>query len=168
MLDDMLVVAQMETNNLVFEPQQVNIQEFLQRIVDEFQSIYRETYQIIYESQFNDEVMADPRLLRQIAANLISNAIKYSSEGKRIYVLLKQENGQVVLTMRDQGIGIPDADQTRLFQAFQRASNVGAVRGRLGLAIVQQAATLHQGDVHIESKVGVGTKVTVKFPVLVA
>ena len=70
------------------------------------------------------------------------------------------------LTVRDQGRGIPDDDQTRLFQAFQRASNVGEVRGTgLGLAIVQQAATLHQGDVHIESQVGVGTTVTVKFPI---
>ncbi|MEP6986121.1 MAG: HAMP domain-containing sensor histidine kinase, partial [Chloroflexota bacterium] len=166
MLDDMLVIAQMETNNLNYEPEQLNIEAFLRRIVDEFQSIHSESYQLVYESQFSDEVMADPRLLRQIAANLISNAIKYSPEGSTIEVVLEHQDGQIVLTVRDHGIGIPEDDQIHLFQAFKRASNVGVVRGTgLGLAIVQQAASLHRGDVHLESRVGVGTTVTLKFPI---
>jgi signal transduction histidine kinase len=110
--------------------------------------------------------MADPRLLRQIAANLISNAIKYSPQGSEVRIFLERDNGHVVMTVRDQGIGIPEADQRRLFTPFQRASNVGEVSGTgLGLAIVKQAVELQGGSVELGSKVGAGTTVIVKIPV---
>lgn len=78
---------------------------------------------------------------------------------------LERQDGQTILTVRDQGVDIPEIDQPRLFTAFQRASNVGEVRGTgLGLAIVKQAVDLHGGSIHLESKVGGGTTVTVKLP----
>lgn len=62
--------------------------------------------------------------------------------------------------------GIPDADQASLFNAFQRASNVGRISGTgLGLAIVQQGVDLHGGTVHLESQIGVGTTFTVRIPI---
>jgi signal transduction histidine kinase len=166
MLDDMLIVSQMETGKLDFKPEQLNIKEFLQRIVEEFQIIHGETHSLVFESEFSDIVMADPRLLHQIAAKLISNAIKYSPQGSEVRIFLERDNGQVVMTVGDQGIGIPEADQPRLFTAFQRASNVDGVSGTgLGLAIVKQALDLHSGSIELESKVGVGTTITVKIPV---
>lgn len=166
MLDDMLVIAQMESNNLACHPEALNIQEFLHRIVEDFQLIHGETYQIVYECLNTDEVKADPRLLRQIASNLISNAIKYSPEGRNIFVFLERRDNSLILTVRDQGIGIPQSDQAHLFQAFQRASNVGSIRGTgLGLAIVQQAATLHGGRVDLKSQVGEGTTITVTLSI---
>ena len=162
MLDDMLVVAQMESGNLDFYPEPLNIESFIQRIVQEFQFIHSETHSLIFESRFAGNVNADPRLLRQIAANLISNAIKYSPQGSEVRVTLDHQDAQVALVVQDQGIGIPEADQPRLFAAFQRASNIGDVSGTgLGLAIVKQAVELHGGTVHLESKVKVGTTVTV-------
>jgi two-component system, sensor histidine kinase and response regulator len=165
MLDDMLIVAQMETGNLDFNPESLNIETFLQHIVEEFQTIYGETHSLVYESQLNDMVMADPRLLRQVATNLLTNAIKYSPLGSEVEVLLERQNGQVMLTVRDHGIGVPVADQPHMFMAFQRASNVGEVRGTgLGLAIVKQAVDLHGGSIHVESEVGSGTTVKVGIP----
>lgn len=166
MLDDMLVVSQMETGNLDFSPERLNISELLREIVDEFQSIHTETCPLIFKSQFADDIMADPRLLRQIVANLISNAIKYSPQGNEVQVLLEYDNGHVRFSVQDQGIGIPDADQPRLFTAFQRASNTRDIPGTgLGLAIVKQAVDLHRGSIELESRVGMGTTVTVKLPV---
>jgi two-component system, sensor histidine kinase and response regulator len=165
MLDDMLVVSQMETGNLDFKPEQLNIEAFIQRMVEEFQTLHGETHPLIFESRFNGTTMVDPHLLHQIATNLISNAIKYSPKASEVGVSLERRNEQVVLTVQDQGIGIPETDQLRLFNTFQRASNVGDVRGTgLGLAIVKQAVDLHRGSVHLESKVGVGTTVTVCIP----
>ena len=165
MLDDMLIISQMETSNLDFRPERLNMADFLQHIVDEFQFIHTETCSLVFKSQFADAVMADPRLLRQIAANLISNAIKYSPQGSEMLVLLERNDRQIMFSIRDQGIGIPESDQPRLFTAFQRASNVGEVRGTgLGLAIVKHAVELHGGTVELESKVGLGTTVTVKIP----
>lgn len=166
MLDDMLIVTQMEVDGLKFEPQSLNLAQFFQNIVDEFRLIYGETHSIAYENSVSGEVNADPRLLRQIASNLITNAIKYSPQGKEICVSLSLVDNALVLSVADHGIGIPEADQQRIFESFQRASNVGRIKGTgLGLAIVQQAANVHRGVVHLKSEVGEGTTVTVKVPV---
>jgi two-component system, sensor histidine kinase and response regulator len=165
MLDDMLVVSQMETGNLDFKPEQLNIEDFIQRMVEEFQTLHRETHPLIFESRFNDTTMADPRLLRQIATNLVSNAIKYSPPGSEVRVTLDHDGSQYILTVKDHGIGIPEADQSRLFAAFQRGSNVKDRSGTgLGLTIVQQAVDLLGGSVHLESQVGAGTTITVHIP----
>jgi two-component system, sensor histidine kinase and response regulator len=166
MLDDMLIVAQMETGNLRFTPEALNIDHFLQKIVEEFQTIYGETHPIIYESQVNETIMADTRLLRQVTSNLLANAIKYSPHGSEILVKLERQKHQIMLTVCDHGIGIPEADQANLFTAFHRASNVGEVHGTgLGLAIVKQAIDLHKGSIDVVSEVGSGTSVTVGIPV---
>lgn len=165
MLDDMLIVSQMEAGKLKLIPERVNISEFLQSIVDEFQAVHAETCTLSFKSQFTDQIMADPSLLRQIASNLISNAIKYSRQIGEVQVSLKRDGNCVELSVRDHGIGIPEADQSRLFSVFQRASNTSGISGTgLGLAIVKQAVDLHGGTVLLESAVGAGTTVTVKIP----
>jgi two-component system, sensor histidine kinase and response regulator len=165
MVEDMLTVAQIESGNLAFKPEPLNMTEFLQQIVEEFRLIYGDTHILDFKSQLSDSVLADPRLLRQIAANLISNAVKYSPRGKEVAISLERNQQSIDLIVQDHGIGIPEADQQSLFQTFQRASNVGSVAGTgLGLAIVQQAVALHGGMVELVSQVNVGTTVTVRLP----
>ncbi|MBZ0298680.1 MAG: response regulator [Anaerolineae bacterium] len=166
MLDDMLIVSQMETGSLDFKPEQLSPVELLQDIVNEFAIIHGESHQLVCHNRFDGLVAADPRLMRQIAANLISNAIKYSPQGSEIEVVLERHDRLLVLTVQDHGIGIPEADQSRLFEAFERASNVGSVSGTgLGLAIVKQAVDLHSGTIQLESQVNIGTTVTVNIPI---
>ncbi len=166
LLDDMLVIAQIETDNLQFTPEPVNIKQFIQNIADEFQTTHSNTHEIVLDCDVSDTVMADRRLLRQIAANLTSNAIKYSPEHSTVTILVKSQDGQWMLSVRDPGIGIPEQDLPRLFQGFQRGSNVGKVSGTgLGLAIVEQAVKLHGGSIYLESEVNIGTSVTVTFPI---
>ncbi|MHB8624976.1 MAG: hybrid sensor histidine kinase/response regulator [Aggregatilineales bacterium] len=165
MLDDMLVVAQMETGGLILKPEPLNLGEVIQDIVEQFQIINGSTYQVVHENHFFSTVIADPRLIHQIASNLISNAIKYSPEGSVVRVVLDDHKGQCVFTVQDQGIGIPEADLPRLFETFQRGSNVNGVAGTgLGLAIVKQAVDLLGGSINVESQVGVGTTMTVTIP----
>ncbi len=166
MLNDMLVIAQLETGSLGFEPEQLNITEFVNQIVKEFQLQCSETHSVVFNINYIYQGMVDPRLLRQITANLLSNAIKYSPQGSEICVSLQRANQRLELTVQDHGIGIPEVDQHRLFNAFQRASNVGSVSGTgLGLAIVQQAVDIHGGTIQLDSQVGVGTTITVRLPV---
>jgi two-component system sensor histidine kinase/response regulator len=165
MLDDMLVVAHMEVGKLEFQPKMLNPTDFFQDIVEEFEALHRESHPITYHSALHEAIAGDPRLLRQIATNLISNAIKYSPKYSEVRVSLERANKDLVLTVSDNGIGIPDADKSRIFASFERASNVGDIAGTgLGLAIVQQAATLHTGSVELKSEVGVGTTVIVTIP----
>jgi two-component system, sensor histidine kinase and response regulator len=167
MVDDMLTAAQIESGNLSFKPEPLDLTGFLQQIIEDFQFIYGDTHTLSFKSQLSNNVQVDPRLLRQIAVNLISNAVKYSPRGKEVNISLQHNHHGLELSVQDHGIGIPDTDQQNLFQAFQRASNVGSVAGTgLGLAIVQQAAALHSGTVELESEVDVGTTVTVRLPLV--
>jgi len=99
--------------------------------------------------------------------NLLSNAIKYSPQGGKITLTLSCEENQVVFQVQDQGIGIPEADQSKLFESFSRAGNVGTIAGTgLGLSIVKKCVDLHKGEITVKSEIGVGTTFTVKLPLI--
>jgi signal transduction histidine kinase len=99
--------------------------------------------------------------------NLLSNAIKYSPQGGKITLTLTCEDKQVVFQVQDQGIGIPPADQAKLFESFSRAGNVGTIAGTgLGLSIVKKCVDLHGGEITVKSEVGLGTTFTVKLPLI--
>jgi two-component system sensor histidine kinase/response regulator len=166
MLDDMLIVSQMETGNLNFKPESLNVGALFQLIVEEFQATNGNTHTLIYENHVTFDSAADVRLLRQIGSNLISNAIKYSPRGSTVRITLNTGEQDYVLVVADQGIGISPEDQKRLFEAFQRGKNVGEVAGTgLGLAIVKRAVELYGGSIRMESAVNQGTSMVVTFPI---
>jgi signal transduction histidine kinase len=107
----------------------------------------------------------DANLLHHIFSNLLSNAIKYSPQGGAVRFELRECKGRALFEVQDSGIGIPLADQQRLFEIFHRATNVSKIRGTgLGLAIVKQCLELHQGEIMVKSAVGTGTLFTVSLP----
>ncbi len=112
----------------------------------------------------------DAARLERAVQNLVSNAIKFSPDGGEVAVVLAREatpEGDVaVLTVRDQGLGIPADDLPRLFTRFYRAGNVvGKVAGTgLGLAAVRQVVEGHGGSVVVESTLGVGSTFTLRLP----
>ncbi|HEY9612053.1 PAS domain S-box protein [Allocoleopsis sp.] len=108
----------------------------------------------------------DEKLLRQILENLLSNAIKYSPNGSTIDLTISALEEQAIFQIRDRGIGIPSEDQPRLFETFHRSTNVGTIAGTgLGLAIVKKCVDIHQGQIAVESEIGVGTTFTVTLPI---
>jgi len=82
-----------------------------------------------------------------------------------VLITADNQDAQCILMVQDKGIGISEADQIHLFDAFQRGKNVGAIEGTgLGLAIVKQAVDMQGGAIHLDSQLGVGTAVTVTIP----
>jgi signal transduction histidine kinase len=111
-------------------------------------------------------VLGDTDELQSAVQNLVSNAVKYSHSGGEVRVRLLDEGDQVLLTVEDQGIGIPDADQEHLFERFFRAGNTGDIHGTgLGLALVRQVVERHGGSVTLASATSEGTLVTVTLPI---
>ncbi len=97
--------------------------------------------------------------------NLLSNAIKYSPDDRTVMFSVDCEPDQVTFRIQDQGIGIPEAAQARLFETFYRASNARQIPGTgLGLAIVKQSVELHGGTITFESEEGRGTTFNVIIP----
>ena len=111
-------------------------------------------------------VLGDADELQSAVQNLVSNAVKYSHSGGEVRVGLRDGGDQVLLTVEDQGIGIPDADQEHLFERFFRAGNTGDIHGTgLGLALVRQVVERHGGSVTLASATSEGTLVTVTLPI---
>jgi len=111
-------------------------------------------------------IYVDRKLIRQIISNLVSNAIKYSPAEKPIHIDLRYTPDALRLTIRDEGIGIPEDDLKYLFEPFHRATNVGTISGTgLGLVITKEAVELHGGSITVESQVGEGTTMSVTIPI---
>ena len=111
----------------------------------------------------------DARLLSQAFGNLISNALKYSPDGSLIEVIATREGDGVTVTVTDRGLGIPAQDLPHIFERYARGTNVTGIVGTgVGLFFVKVVVDLHGGSVAVESKEGVGTKFTVRLPLLAA
>lgn len=166
MMDDVLQLAQLQARRTQFNPSRFNLDAFCQSLLDEFQN--QPTVAHVLRYTCNDparEVYLDPKLMRQILNNLVSNALKYSPSTTPIQVTLTYTADALALSVADEGIGIPAADIPHLFEPFHRAVNVGTIAGTgLGLVITKESVELHGGAIAVESQVGRGTTFTVCLP----
>ena|ERR1700738_5230017 len=114
-------------------------------------------------------VHGDSKLLYQMFGNLISNALKYSPDGSLITVAAAIESDEIVVTVQDHGMGIPEKDLAHIFGRYRRGSNVSGVVGTgVGLYLVKIVVELHGGHIAVESKEGEGSCFTVRLPMLLA
>lgn len=165
LLNDVLLIGKAEADKLEFEPTPLNLVQFCRDLVEDMQ-VTTATHTIAFctQGQCTNACM-DEKLLRHILVNLLSNAIKYSPQGDIVHFDLVCNQEVATFHVRDQGIGIPKADQAQLFDSFRRASNVGTISGTgLGLAIVKKSVDLHNGEITVASEVEVGTTFTVTLP----
>lgn len=174
LLNQVLFIGQGEAQKIPFQPSLINLESFCYGMIEEMKLslkdkqhlcfIYSEN-QAINTSNLPIQVYLDERLLRHILYNLISNAIKYSPQEGNIELNLNYNQNQVILILKDQGIGIPQEDQQHLFEPFYRAKNVGVIPGTgLGLTIVKKSVEIQGGMIQVQSKINVGTTITVIFP----
>ncbi|MEK6256851.1 MAG: ATP-binding protein, partial [Chloroflexota bacterium] len=112
-------------------------------------------------------IIGDPTQLRQMLENLLANASKYTPEGGAISLIVKEEDDQLIMLVKDSGIGIPEDDQARIFDRFYRASNTpDETQGTgLGLAIVRRIVDNHRGRIWVDSTLGEGSTFTVVLPI---
>jgi signal transduction histidine kinase len=165
-LDDIVTISEAETVGLDFDPAPLNLDALCREIVEDMQPADGTAPQIVYASDMACGLFSgDEKLLYRILSNLLSNALKYSLNGGVVHVDLRCHQGEVVLAVTDQGIGIPRDDMERLFDLFHRARNSAGIPGTgLGLAIARRAAEAHGGTIVVESSEGVGSTFTVRLP----
>lgn len=165
-MDDVLLLARMQARRVEFNPVKINLDSLCRSVIDEFQSRPDVAQKFLYTCDERlYETVLDKKLMRQIINNLVSNAVKYSPGDKTIMIGLAYENENLIFKVRDEGIGIPEADLKHLFEPFHRAANVGAVSGTgLGMVITKESVELHSGSITVDSQVGIGTTFTVSIP----
>lgn len=166
-MEDVLLVARMQARRVEFAPALLDLDALCRSVLDEFISQPKMAHVIEYECAPSlKQVMLDKKLVRQVISNLVANALKYSPDGTTVNVSLRAVEGEAIIKISDQGIGIPEADQKHLFEPFHRAANVGTVSGTgLGLVIAKESVELHGGSIAVESQVGSGTTFLVRFPI---
>lgn len=165
MMDDVLALGKAQAVGIQFTAIPLNLETLCHEVVAEIQTTTTEHLIQVSVTGECTEILADGNLLRQMLTNLLSNAVKYSPQGSDIACNLICSDTQVVLSVKDNGIGIPESDLGLLFEDFHRAKNVADIQGTgLGLSIVKQAVEAHGGSIQVESQVGIGTVFTITFP----
>ncbi len=166
LLEEIFTLNQADMGQLGFNLETIDVVNFSKKLIQEFEAIATPAHQLIFTTTQPQILMkCDPKLLYHILGNLLSNAIKYSPHGGAITLEISLDRTQVTFQLEDQGIGFPPDYQTKVFQQFERGSNVGSIKGTgLGLSIVKHAVDCHQGTITLSSQPGIGTKAIVTLP----
>ncbi|WP_394993661.1 ATP-binding protein [Emticicia sp.] len=160
-LNDFLSLNKLEEGKVMINIEHFNLYDLIDGVRQELQGIAKTSQEIELSCANNGDSMVnlDKTLIRNILINLVSNAIKFSSEDSTININVVLSETTVIISVEDHGIGIPAADQKHLFERFFRSSNAGEIKGTgLGLSIVAHYVNLLKGSIKFESKENVGTK----------
>lgn len=163
-LNDFLSLEKLEEGVVRCQMVRINGKQLLSETIDDLKGVSRngQTIELVYEG--NEEIFADPQLMKNILINLVSNAIKYSKDDGQITVSSAVTPERFELNITDRGIGIPLEDQKNIFDRFFRATNAGNIQGTgLGLNIVKKYVELMDGSISFVSSEE-GTTFTVSLP----
>ncbi len=166
LLTDILTLTRAEAGQLDYKPQTINVENFCLNLIEEVQlfGTSQDLIKFMNDGQYF-RASLDDKLLYCILSNLLLNAIKYSFDGGKIYLILSFEPKAIVFQVIDEGIGIPLEEQEKIYEPFYRGQNVENIVGTgLGLTVVKKCVERHQGEIAVNSEVGVGTTFNVKIP----
>ena len=164
-LNDFLSLEKLEAGKVEPSFTHFDLVKLAEEITEEMQMVAKQDQSIIYQhTGAYNMVYLDQNLLRNCVINLVSNAIKYSGEHTFIEFNTEINERLCIITIKDNGIGIPETDQKHLFEAFFRANNTGNIPGTgLGLNIVARYINLMRGTITFESNVDKGTIFIITF-----
>ncbi|WP_257347663.1 cell wall metabolism sensor histidine kinase WalK [Pseudalkalibacillus decolorationis] len=168
LVTDLLQLSKMDNKDYNLDLQQINFTDLMLLVIDRFQMSKKDN--IRFEKHISNEplpVRVDRDKIIQVLDNIISNALKYSPDGGKVTFVLEKTKNHVHISVKDEGMGIPKQNLTKIFERFYR---VDKARSReiggtgLGLAIAKEVVKAHGGRIWAESEYGKGTTVHVKLP----
>ena len=164
----MLQLSRVESGQQVFREEAVDLAAIARELMDQLQPIADNTeIQLTYEGPEESYVLADQQAIRTIVNNLIDNALKHTNRNGAVQVVVNEEQDANVISVRDNGVGISQKDQARIFERFYRVEkDRNRERGGtgLGLAIVKHLCHALDAEVSVHSEQGNGCEFTVRFP----
>jgi signal transduction histidine kinase len=165
-LNDFLSIGQLEEGKTAYNPVLLDVVQLSEEVAEEMSTLTKEGQHILYtHTGERKELHVDKQVLKNILINLLSNAVKYSGPGQKIEFNTAFTDKEYIITIKDEGIGIPEADKPHLFSQFYRAHNVTNIQGTgLGLIIVKKYVELVQGSIDYTSKEHKGSTFIVKIP----
>ena len=167
LIGDIIKLSRLDENQVHMERETVDMLEMARDVVQQLSSVARKSGVTLVANGSHGQVQGVRQVLGEMVYNLCENAVKYNRAGGRVWVDVQQMADHVVLRVKDTGIGIPAAEQGRIFERFYRVdkSHSKAVGGTgLGLSIVKHGAALHHATISVSSEPEQGTEITLTFP----
>ena len=167
LIGDIIKLSRLDENQVPMERETVDMLEMARDVVQQLSSVARKSGVTLVANGTHGQVQGVRQVLGEMVYNLCENAVKYNRAGGRVWVDVQQVADHVVLRVKDTGIGIPAAEQGRIFERFYRVdkSHSKAVGGTgLGLSIVKHGAALHHAAISVSSEPEQGTEITLTFP----
>lgn len=167
LIETILSGHMIESGKLVLDPKDVDLAALIREVAHGIQDISPNHHIKTDIRRLPPLVRLDEKLARQMMANLISNAVKYSPNSREVEIMAFPDEGNILIEVQDHGVGIPEKEQPHIFDRYFRASTSSGIPGTgLGLSLVKQFVELHRGKVSLRSKTGVGTVITVSLPAM--
>lgn len=165
-LHDFLALEQLSNSKITYRYKTFNPSELINDIIEETKLILKKDQQIKYiKNNSNHEILNDKRIISIIITNLLYNAIKYSPEESLIIINSKIKNNKLIVSIKDDGIGIPEEDQKHIFDRFFRAKNAMEIQGTgVGLNIIKGHIDGLGGTINFRSEENVGTEFIFELP----
>ena len=169
LVNSLLNVSRLELGTFVVEPEETNIVDLMKSVVDEqMPQVKNRKHELKTDyDKTIESISADPKLLRMVFQNLVSNAVKYTPVGGKIEVSLKSNGKMIDIKVKDSGVGIPQEEKSKIFTKLFRATNVrqSDTDGTgLGLYIVKSVIEQSGGTINFESEESKGTTFHVSLP----
>lgn len=167
-VNSVLDIKQIEAGKMRVMPRAVNTKDFFTHLFS-LTAIRAQDSNIAFTTNIDksvpDSLFFDDTKLGQVALNILSNAIKYTPKDKAVKAQVKYKNSRLIFTVSDQGIGMSEEDQKRLFTAYERMDNAYQIKGTgLGLNISKRLIELMDGSIKVSSKLNEGTRVNITLP----
>lgn len=167
MVEELLDFSKMTDGRFTLQVEDTDLQAELEDAVYTYRELFRQDgISLEYTSDkalYDEPITGDPERLKQVFCNVLDNAAKHGGSGKRIVVHLTQENEAYIITIRDFGPGIPEAELPYVKQKFYKGSSRARGSG-IGLAVCDEIVHLHGGQFDIGNAAGGGTVVTIRLP----
>lgn len=165
LVEDMLDITRIQNGKLTLNIESLGLDELVKEVIHNFDEEFRRANcEIRTDIAEGIVIKGDRYRMEQVITNLLSNALKYG-DGCPVDVKLARSGKNVILTVKDQGIGIDKENQERIFERFERAVSPTAIGGLgLGLYITRQIVDLHHGRIYLKSAVGKGSEFFLELP----
>lgn len=166
MLNTLMDISEAETGVMNLDLESVNVSDLIEDVADLYRYVAEDKGILVYTMASNDLYLnADPNRMRQILANLLDNAIKYTPNGGRIDIEAHQRGEKIVVLVKDNGIGIRPEELPRIWDRLYRCDQSRSQKGLgLGLSLVKAIVQGHKGHIEVFSEPGKGSTFSISLP----